>query len=74
MRCLSLPGLGLLVVVFSGPLPAQAQKKSEEAFVKEKPAVGDILPNLTVYSPAGKEVHTAALRGQYAVLTFGCLT
>jgi cytochrome oxidase Cu insertion factor (SCO1/SenC/PrrC family) len=50
------------------------QKKSEEDFVKEKPAIGDALPDVTVYSPDGKEFKTSELRGHYTVLTFGCLT
>ena len=75
MRTIALLGLGLLVAaVLPGPAPAQPQKKSDEAFVKEKPAVGDKLPDLTVYTPDGKEVKTSDLRGRYVVLTFGCLT
>ena len=57
------------------PTPARGQKKkNEEDFVREKPAIGDKLPDLTVYSPDGKEVKTSSLRGQHVVLTFGCLT
>ena len=76
MRTLPLLGLGLLVAaVLPGPAPAQPQrKKSDEEFVKEKPAVGDKLPDLTVYTPDGQEVKTSDLRGRYVVLTFGCLT
>ena len=55
--------------------PVLAQKKQrEEDFLNAKPLVGDTLPALTVYAPDGKEVKTADLRGQYTVLTFGCLT
>jgi hypothetical protein len=50
------------------------QKKNEEDFIKEKPAIGDSLPDLTVYTPDGKEIKTSSLRGQHVVLTFGCLT
>jgi cytochrome oxidase Cu insertion factor (SCO1/SenC/PrrC family) len=54
---------------------AQPEKKKNEAdFVKEKPAVGDKLPDLTVTSPDGKEVKLSSLRGSHVVLTFGCLT
>jgi len=53
---------------------AQPPKKDEAAFAREKPAIGDKLPDLTVYSPDGKEVKTSSLRGQHVVLTFGCLT
>lgn len=57
------------------PGAAIAQKEQrEEDFLKGKPAVGDTLPDVTVYSPDGKEVNTSSLRGHYTVLTFGCLT
>jgi hypothetical protein len=49
-------------------------KKSDEDFLKEKPAIGDTLPDLTVYTPNGKEMKTTSLRGQHVVLVFGCLT
>jgi hypothetical protein len=61
--------------IFLAPCDARGQgKKSEEDFVKEKPAIGDSLPDLTVYTPDGKEVKTSSLRGQHVVITFGCLT
>ena len=75
MRLLSRLAFALLVAAL--PAPAQAQpekKKSEEDFVKERPAVGDALADLTVYSPDGKEVKLSSLRGRHVVLTFGCLT
>jgi cytochrome oxidase Cu insertion factor (SCO1/SenC/PrrC family) len=63
------------LLVAALPAAALAQpKKDEEAFVKEKPAVGDVLPDVTVYSPEGKEVKTSELRGHHTVLVFGCLT
>ena len=41
----------------AAPPPAPAQKaRSEADFVKARPAVGDTLPDLTVYDPAGNEV------------------
>jgi peroxiredoxin len=67
--------LGMLIGTLPGSAPAQPEKKkNEEDFVKEKPAVGDRLPDLTVYSPDGKEVKLSSLRGRHVVLTFGCLT
>jgi hypothetical protein len=53
---------------------AQPSKRNEADFAKEKPAVGDTIPELTVYDPAGKEVKTSSLRGSHAVVVFGCLT
>ena len=38
------------------------------------PAVGSVLPDVTVYDEDGKEFSTKALRGHYSVLVFGCLT
>jgi cytochrome oxidase Cu insertion factor (SCO1/SenC/PrrC family) len=64
LLAVALPAVGL----------AQQPKKNEADFAKEKPAVGDTLPDLTVYSPDGKEVKLSSLRGQHVVLTFGCLT
>jgi hypothetical protein len=59
----------------SWPSIALAQKEQrEEEFLKAKPLVGDPVPDVTVYSPDGKEVKTSSLRGHHAVLTFGCLT
>ena len=61
--------------LFLAPFDARGQgKKSEEDFEKEKPAIGDRLPDVTVYSREGKEVKTSSLRGQHVVITFGCLT
>ena len=69
--------LMLSVLAFALAASAVAQSKKEqrdEDFLKDKPAIGDPLPEVTVYAPDGKEVSTASLRGQYTVLTFGCLT
>lgn len=62
-----------LLSVLAGPHTAQ-RKMSEEEFVKARPALGTILPDVTVYDPTGKEFKTSSLRGHYSVLTFGCLT
>jgi len=64
----------ILLVGFSAPASAQKDRQSDEDFVREKPAVGEMLPDVVVYSPDGKEFKTADLRGHYTVLTFGCLT
>ncbi len=55
--------------------PKQKDAKQKEMdFARDKPAVGDDLPDLTVYSPNGKEVKLSSLKGHFTVLTFGCLT
>ena len=74
MRLGLLFGFGLAAAVLSGPSAAQERRLSEEEFVKAAPTIGDELPDLTVYTPDGKEVKTSSLRGSYVVLTFGCLT
>jgi cytochrome oxidase Cu insertion factor (SCO1/SenC/PrrC family) len=68
-----------VLVALATPGSATAQrggqrKMSEEEFAKAKPAVGDVIPDVTVYDSAGREVKTSRLRGHYTVLTFGCLT
>lgn len=76
MRPLARFALAALIAALpAGAALAQPEKKKNEAdFVKEKPAVGDKLPDLTVYGPDGKEVKLSGLRGSHVVLTFGCLT
>jgi hypothetical protein len=63
---------GLLLTI-AGTAGAQGFR-DDPAWVKSKPAVGDALPDCTVYTPDGKEVKTSGLRGHYTVLAFGCLT
>jgi cytochrome oxidase Cu insertion factor (SCO1/SenC/PrrC family) len=66
--------LALLLAVSPVGAFAQRKKKNEDAFPREKPTVGETLPDLVVYDVRGHEVNTASLRGHYTVLTFGCLT
>jgi len=63
---------GLLLAVFAGTVAAQMKEDPE--FVKKAPTVGDPLPEVTVFTPDGKEFKTADLKKQYTVLVFGCLT
>ena len=76
MRCASLLAFALALVVLPAHVHAQRGQgqEREEEFLKGKPAVGDPLAELAVYSPDGTEFKTADLRGHYTVLTFGCLT
>lgn len=66
--------LGLIVSPVGASAQAQRMQQREQAFLKEKPRVGEQLPNVTVYSADGTPFNTAGLRGHYTVLTFGCLT
>lgn len=38
------------------------------------PAVGTVLPDVTVFDAEGNEFSTKTLREHYSVLVFGCLT
>jgi cytochrome oxidase Cu insertion factor (SCO1/SenC/PrrC family) len=67
-------GALLILLTLSTLASAQRRKASEEDFVRQPPAVGSKLPDLTVYDSQGHEVNTSSLRGHYTVLTFGCLT
>ena len=74
MQLMSRFAFALLAAALPAAAQAQQPKKNEADFLKEKPAVGAALPDLTVYSPDGKEVKLSSLRGSHVVLTFGCLT
>jgi len=64
----------LMCLALARAAHGQRRQRGEADFLKEKPAVGEPLPDVTVYDENGKEVRTASLRGHYTVLTFGCLT
>ena len=74
MRIILLSAIALSLVALPTSAWAQRNPKKDAEFVTTPPVVGDPLPELTVYSPDGKEFKTAELRGHYTVLTFGCLT
>lgn len=74
MRLIQVLFLTLVVMSCSTDVQAQKLKEREEEFLTEKPLIGDPLPDVTVYSADGTPFHTADLRGQYTILTFGCLT
>jgi cytochrome oxidase Cu insertion factor (SCO1/SenC/PrrC family) len=67
--------IALVVLVTSSQLSvAQERQRDEAQFVKERPAVGETVPDVTVYDIQGQPLKTSSLRGHYSVLTFGCLT
>jgi cytochrome oxidase Cu insertion factor (SCO1/SenC/PrrC family) len=66
--------LALLPSIAESQPKQKDKQKREEDFSKAQPAIGDPLPDLTVYDPAGKEVKTSSLKGHFTVLVFGCLT
>jgi len=74
MRTTILLAMTALLALAPAAAWAQRNPKKEAEFLITRPVVGDPLPELTVYTPDGKEFKTAELRGHYTVLTFGCLT
>ena len=48
----------------------------EERFLANSPAIGEPLPNVTIFDDAGNPVNLRELtnRGRHSVLTLGCLT
>lgn len=63
---------GVLLALLSGP--AVGQMKEDPEFVKKSPTIGELFPDLTVYTADGKEFKTSSLRGHHTVIAFGCLT
>lgn len=64
----------IAICAFHAEAWGQGNPKRDEEFVKAKPAVGDVLPRLTVDTPEGEPFDMAELDGHYTVLVFGCLT
>jgi len=73
MRSMIVLGLALGIGLSHAAAQPKGRKKDED-FVVARPCAGDPLPEVTVFSPDGKEFKTSSLRGHYTVLTFGCLT
>lgn len=74
--------LALLAISFLSTNIAIAQPRQDpltregvmQGFDRNSPAVGDSLPDLQAYNPAGETIRLGELKGQYTVLVFGCLT
>jgi len=66
--------LAALLLALPPALAQKGKKLSDEEFVTARPAVGDVIPDVSVFDQSGKELKTSSLRGHYTVLTFGCLT
>ena len=74
MRFLLLVVLAVAAAAALAPPPARIDTSRDDDFLKERPRVGDRLPDLTANTPDGTEVRLADLRGHHTVLVFGCLT
>jgi cytochrome oxidase Cu insertion factor (SCO1/SenC/PrrC family) len=66
--------VALTLALAAGESFAQRNRQRERDFVVARPAVGDALPSLEIYTPDGRPFSTADLRGHFTVLVFGCLT
>jgi cytochrome oxidase Cu insertion factor (SCO1/SenC/PrrC family) len=73
VRLLAPISAATIAVLLSSTAGAQPGKEDPE-FLKSSPTVGEMFPDLTVYSADGKEFKTSSLRGHYTVVAFGCLT
>ncbi|RMF40168.1 MAG: hypothetical protein D6753_12230 [Planctomycetota bacterium] len=66
--------LAVLLVACCATQAAAQRIGTGSAMGADLPAVGSVLPDITVYDQRGQVVSTATLRGSYTVLVFGCLT
>lgn len=70
------------ILVGAGFGPAKAPQPEEKpsgdrqnrSFAERPPAVGEKLPEVTVYDADGKPFPLRKLKGSHTVLVFGCLT
>lgn len=68
-----------LLVVLAMSTAVQAQfdprQQATSRFEAAAPAIGEALPDLTLYDASGKEQRLGALlQGHYTVIVLGCLT
>ncbi len=69
--------LGLLAVLGLGSARAQLnpRKQTTQRFESRAPAVGQPLPDLTLYDAGGEKRRLSQLlQGHYTVIVLGCLT
>lgn len=69
------PWLASLLICGSLAGSARSQVDREDPeFVEQSPKIGDQFPVLTIFNSTGSEFKTSQFRGNYTVVTFGCLT
>ncbi len=54
--------------------PGAMRRQLQQRFESTSPAVGDRLPDVTLFDSEGKRFPLRQLKGHYTVLVFGCLT
>lgn len=62
-----------IAAVTAEPAAAQRQK-SDKAFERQSPGIGEPMPDVTAYDAEGRPFRLRDLKGHYTVLVFGCLT
>ena len=63
----------LLMAAFPGAIQAQRRGNNPE-FERNSPAVGERLPDITVFDANGDEFPLRSIKDHYSVVVFGCLT
>ena len=63
--------LVLSLILAAGSSAFAQRPKDDDAFVNEKPTIGEFLPDLTVTRHGENQTRRC---GHHAVLVFGCLT
>lgn len=53
---------------------ASPREQVNQRFDRNTPKIGEPLPNLSAFDSNGKPFKLSSLKGEYAVLVFGCLT
>ncbi len=73
---LSLACASFMVLAQSGPRPGRsASGMFDQRFEEAAPAIGEPMPDLTVYDAGGAERQLGQLlQGHYTVIVLGCLT
>ena len=69
----ALLSFALLVLVGTAAF-AQPPGGGRNAVLKDAPAPGDLLPDITVFKSDGSPLKLRSLRGSHSVIIFGCLT
>ena len=52
----------------------RAKGDADAKFNRDKPTLGDMIPDVTAYDENGKELKLRDLKGKHTVIVFGCLT
>ncbi len=73
-RFLSLWLVPAVAAVGQPPAAQRPAARLQRTFERNAPAVGDPLPDVTLFDSKGRPVRLRSLKEHYTVLVFGCLT